>query len=871
LADGTVISFLDQLINSGSTTLSAENYSAVKDKYSYFSARKRNQIHELAVSYDKWLTARGLSDTNQLAAELIKQGTKRKYDLIMIDEAQDYTELQLYMLMKLAKSERRVIFCGDINQNVRPTFFMFERLYNLYYAFGCTNAKDNLFTLTKNYRSCKEIVLLLNRILDEQGRRIGFQGAKEDEGIFETGFRDGSTPLVLGSTSETLNRIMSAIYDKHYAIAVVADEQARAAIVGSFPASAGRIFTVQEAKGLEYDTVFAANITSAYEKEWAKILIGSDVKRVRKYRQFFGYIYVAASRARNHLVILEEDGCPFLNMIDGTYEPLKIWDLAKLGLARRSTADDFDRDARKLEKAGLSDKAGAARKTAQKLREQTGPEQETVSAAPPKRLESAALPASVVYLAKKLILMENSGKKGVQNELGDIIIECKYDSISHSEHRDKNGKSVFECCLDGEMTYIDRNGNVYKSETYKPPKKMIKRNIVVTTVTAFTAIYIVLNTVSAILFEKNFQTKPDFEYITKPPEPISDFIQGNMIQVSAGDTHSAALTEDGTVWTWGDNLYEGDSIRYTGSAIVTNYTDESVNPANKKIAIDDVAYVTTGRYVTAAIKKDGTLWTWGFNGFGALGNGIDYETPDTIFTVDSTPYKILDDVKSVSLGDNWGMAVKSDGTLWTWGSNNYGELGNGADKKSCIPVKVMEGISAVSAGGYHGLALKTDGTVWVWGSNQYGQLGYVDNTVEFASKPRKVMENASRISAGYVNSSVIKNDGTFWTWGENTWDGQKTEIMQLPIGNLDNVVQIEDGCKTTLILYNNGTLYAFSGKEYALVELMTSVVQVSIFSYHFLAIQKDGSVWAWGYNEKCQLGDGTMQDRDSPVMIYQNE
>jgi hypothetical protein len=312
ITDQTTISFLDQLVSSPATTLSSQNYSDVKPKYSYFPVEVREKIYEIAELYDMWLAEQGLADINQLAAEIIRSGSERKYDLIIIDEVQDFTELQLYMLMRLSKSPERMIFCGDINQNVRPTFFMFERLYNIYYSLGCKNAKGNMYTLTKNYRSCTEIVLLLNRILDEQGRRIGYQGSKEDEGIHETGFRDGYCPLVLESTDENLNHILGAIFDKHYAIAVTPDEQARDSLAAIFPEAEGRIFTVQEAKGLEYDVVFTINVTSAYEKEWRKILYEKNVKRQRRLRRFFGYIYVAASRARNHLVIAEENGCPFL-------------------------------------------------------------------------------------------------------------------------------------------------------------------------------------------------------------------------------------------------------------------------------------------------------------------------------------------------------------------------------------------------------------------------------------------------------------------------------------------------------------------------------------------------------------------------------
>ncbi len=102
-------------------------------------------------------------------------------------------------------------------------------------------------------------------------------------------------------------------------------------------------------------------------------------------------------------------------------------------------------------------------------------------------------------------------------------------------------------------------------------------------------------------------------------------------------------------------------------SIRIDYTDESNKPVNKKIKIDNVSYITAGSSITAAIKNDGSLWTWGLNNYGALGNGADYTKT---FKVDSKPYNILNDVKSDSLGEDWGIAVKNDGALWMWSSKN---------------------------------------------------------------------------------------------------------------------------------------------------------------------------------------------------------
>jgi len=887
LTDQTTISFLEQLVNSDATTLSSQHYCDVKPKYSYFPVEVRDKIYEIAALYDMWLTEQGLADINQLAAEIIRLDTKKKYDLIIIDEVQDFTELQLYTLMMLAKAPTRMIFCGDINQNVRPTFFMFERLYNIYYSLGCKNAKENMYTLTKNYRSCKEIVVLLNRILDEQGRRIGFQGAKEDEGIHEVGFRDGHSPLVIESTNENLNNILEAIFDKHYAIAVTPDEQTRDALATLFPEAEGRIFTVQEAKGLEYDVVFTINITSAYEREWRKILYEKNVKRQRRLRRFFGYIYVAASRARNHLVIAEEQNSPFLDMISGTHEILEAWDLARVGLAAQSTANDFDRDARKLEQAGLADKAQAARDMAEKLRERA----EEPDALPAAEKAIAKPYTPLGSLTKKLTLIEQDNKQGIVNDKGTVVVPCEYDSIASSTYKEESGKAVFECRRDGKVIYLDQNGDVFRPRAtkpvkYKKPKR--KKNIASVAIVASIAVAVLSLIFTAAYFGNRPYEAKGIDPIV-PHAPIADFLEGTVIQVAAGHTHSAALMDDGTVWTWGDNLFDGGTAEYRvydvgfdtnllegiealeglkelqGKYTLTA-TYETNDPAIKKVDIDNVIYVAAGKNITAAIKEDGSLWTWGYNEYGALGNGIDFITPDVEFEIDSTPYKILEDVKRVSLGDKWGMAVKNDGTLWAWGNNDSGVLGNRTKVggHSCVPIKMMDNVFMASAGAYHGLALKKDGTVWIWGNNENGRLGFA-KVLKLALEPQKIHEDAVNITTGYQHSTVTKNDDSMWAWGDIT-DGMVTRIVSEGIS--EEIKKPNDDNSWVLLFFNDGSLYTWAPRYDILYPIADSVVQASRFSDHLLVLKEDGSVWAWGSNSYSQLGDGTTEKRDELVLIY---
>jgi len=867
ITKNTTISFLDQILNSASTTLSNKNYNNVKNKYSYFSIESRDRIYKIAQMYDEWLAEQNLADINQLAAEIIKFGINRKYNLIMIDEVQDFTELQLYMLMKFAKSVNNIIFCGDINQNVRPTFFMFERLYNIYYSLGCKNAKENMYTLTKNYRSCKEIVLLLNKILDEQGLRIGFQGSKEDEGIHETGFRDGFIPVHLESNEDNLSKIFNAICDKHYAIAVTPDIQTQSMLADHFPEAKSRLFTVQEAKGLEYNVVFTVDITSVYEKEWNRIINNDDVKRKRRFRRFFGYIYVAASRARNNLIITEKKDCSFLTLINGTYESIDEWNLARLGLAKLSSAYDFEKDAGKLEKAGLVDKAKEARVMANKLREkedQESKQNEYRQDNEPVQLAQQPL----VRLTKKLFLNDDNNKKGVVDENKNTIIPCIYDEICFSSYRDKNGKSVFECKLNNKVTYFEQNGVSYRPGTIKLHSKKKKQNkkglmLIATIVLAFISI--------SLFFLFPIKSPSDIV----PHEPIADVITGNIIQVSAGDVHSVALMEDGTVWTWGDNAFEGNTAVYKEFqdrlSISTNSSPESNKPKIKKVDIKDVIAIEAGSFMTAAIKNDGSLWTWGYNIYGALGNGVDFATLDIEFEIDSKPYKIMKNVKSVSLGSSWGMALKKDGSLWTWGLDMHGNLGYGKKvSHNCKPVKIMDDVVEAEAGSHHGIALKSDGTVWVWGNVRGGQSSRSDGKVESVVDPEMIYNAGNQISAGYTHSLAKNKSGSIFSW-TYTDDDEIVKPSKLQIDKEYNIEKMISGNNYQLMLSKEGKLYTWDAERNYLYEIMSSVVQASMFRDHFLAIKEDGSVWACGKNTHSNLGDGTLEEKSVPILIYQNK
>jgi alpha-tubulin suppressor-like RCC1 family protein len=355
-------------------------------------------------------------------------------------------------------------------------------------------------------------------------------------------------------------------------------------------------------------------------------------------------------------------------------------------------------------------------------------------------------------------------------------------------------------------------------------------------------------------------------------------------KISGGGYHSLLICNDGTVKGWGSNAngqlaVNVNTLTYSNVPIVVNGLSGTITA------------VSAGGDHSLALKNDGTVWAWGYNLYGQLGNNSNTDS--------DVPVQVsgLTGVIAISAGTYHSMALKGDGSVWTWGSNSNGQLGDSTINNSIVPIQTysLTGITAISAGGYHSMALKNDSTVWSWGSNYNGQLGvgtYYDSIYPCkAPSLSKIIE----IDAGNSHSLAVKSNGKVMAWGYNVYgqlgDGtQNQSNVPLTAAVLSNVIKVSAGANFNLALKNDSTVWKWGedipsgyvilpegdgpsipvAQNNAAIKIpgLSGIFQIGAGSGHALAYKSNETAFGWGSNGSGQVGNGNFTNQENPVQVH---
>ena len=306
----------------------------------------------------------------------------------------------------------------------------------------------------------------------------------------------------------------------------------------------------------------------------------------------------------------------------------------------------------------------------------------------------------------------------------------------------------------------------------------------------------------------------------------------NWLTASAGSDHTCAVKNDGSLWCWG-----------TGSngQLGTGNTNQQLNPTRESSNATNWHTVSSapGASHACAVKTDGSLWCWGYNGNGALGTGNTNQQLNP-----AREFSNAIDWHSINIGGSHSCAIKTDGSLWCWGHSGYGQLGTGNTNQQSLPTRESSNTAnwaSVKATGEHTCAIRTDGSLWCWGNGAYGRLG-TGNTNSQTSPTREVSNatNWGNVTTGNGHTCAIKADRSLWCWGTGDYG-------RLGTGNTNSQTS--------------------PTRE---VSNATNWSSVSAGNAHTCAVKTDGSLWCWGYNSTGQLGTGNTNQQTSPTREVSN-
>ncbi|MCG6533784.1 MAG: Ig-like domain-containing protein [Syntrophales bacterium LBB04] len=318
--------------------------------------------------------------------------------------------------------------------------------------------------------------------------------------------------------------------------------------------------------------------------------------------------------------------------------------------------------------------------------------------------------------------------------------------------------------------------------------------------------------------------------------------RAQIVAISTNDAGTMALSSSAEIYTWG--AFDSALGRNPqGNLIIPPGYGGYLEAVPGKVSLSQITAGASGAGVMVAAKSDGSVWAWGSNFSGTLGNNSTTDSDLPVQVLMTLPAGVY--VKQLAAG--WGspssghiLALRTDGKVMAWGDNSYGQLGDGTTTRRLMPVEVSDltNVKAISAGNFFSMAIKNDGTVWAWGRNVDNELGLTgDGVPETDTAPRlspvqlSWLTNAKSVSAGSHYGAAVDKNGAVWVWGWNP-DGRGNGTCGNGLSNSPVQVTNSDGG-------------AFKAES------------VTAGGSSTLALKADGTVWGWGSNFWGQLGNGT--------------
>lgn len=326
----------------------------------------------------------------------------------------------------------------------------------------------------------------------------------------------------------------------------------------------------------------------------------------------------------------------------------------------------------------------------------------------------------------------------------------------------------------------------------------------------------------------------------------------SMQRIATGNSHSLMVRGDGTLWGSGWNTAGelGDGTKVIRSTPV-------------RIAADVVS-AAAGSQHSLYLKSDGSIWAMGSGAQGQLGDGTGY--------TQTTPVQIATGGLAITAGSYHSLFLKTDGTLWGVGANDRGQLGDGTDTRRLSPIQIASEVVAISAGGNQSFWIKGDGSLWATGENASGELG--DGTKINRNVPIQIAQGVFSVSASSSHTLFVKTDGSLWGMGHNgehQLGGGNPWNCVLPVKIQEGATAAQAGSSTTLYTTVDSRLWLLGARDgtthSAALQLAEAVTAFDAGLRYLIFSTSDGKFWGEGSNRSRVMGDGSLFQRDVPVMI----